>query len=253
MNYALIRGIPDSFDRCIKPSTNQQPIDINRARAQHRTYQEALANLGDTVIVLPPDVQYPDCPFVEDTVVVVKDRALITYPGAASRQGEVTATGEVLRHFLKINRMKPPATLDGGDVLQIENKIFVGHSTRTNEKGIKALTRWAGADRDVIPVPLRDGLHLKSVVNYLGKGIVVVSGGGFDISTFSGYDVVSIKDEEAPLLSFLPLGKSVLLPSDCPETREVFESRGFNTIPLDASEIRKAQAGFTCMSVLFEA
>ena len=253
MNYALIRGIPDSFDRCIKPSTNQQPIDINRARAQHRAYREALTNLGYTVVALPPDAQYPDCPFVEDTAVVVKDRALITYPGAASRRGEVTATGEVLRHFLKINRMGPPATLDGGDVLQIENKIFVGRSTRTNEKGIEALAKWAGADRDVIPVPLGDGLHLKSVVNYLGKGIVVVSGGGFYISTFSAYDVVSIKDEEAPLLSFLPLGKSALLSSDCPETRKVFESRGFNTIPLDASEIRKAQAGFTCMSVLFEA
>jgi dimethylargininase len=252
MNYALVRGVPDSFDRCIKPSTNQ-PIDINRARVQHRAYREALSHLGYTLLVLPPDDHYPDCPFVEDTAVVIKNRVLITFPGAPSRQGEAAASKKALQHFLKVDSMEPPATLDGGDVLQIGNKIFVGHSSRTNKKGIETLTRWAGADYNVISVPLGEGLHLKSSVNYLGKGIVIVSGGGFDSAVFSDYDVVSVQGGEAARLSFLPLGETVLLPSDCPETRSVFESRGFNTIPLDISEIRKAQAGFTCMSVLFEA
>jgi len=253
MKYALVREIPDSFDRCIKPEVNPQPIDVGGARAQHLAYREALSSLGYTLIVLSPDNLYPDCPFVEDTAVVLNGRALITRPGALSRRGEVGAVAEALCHFLELTRMEAPATLDGGDVLRIGHKIFVGRTNRTNDEGIATLAAWAGSSYEVTPVNLEEALHLKSVVNHLGKGIIFISGKGVDTAVFSGFEVVEIKGREAKRLSFLPVGNTVFLPSDCPETRALFESKGFTTIPLDIYEIRKAQAGLTCMSVLFEA
>ncbi len=253
MEYALVRGIPQSFNQCIKPESVPQPIDVALARQQHRRYCEILSEFGYTLVFLPPDNQLPDCPFVEDTAVVVKTHALITHPGSRSRRGEVKATAEVLGHFLTLTSMEPPATLEGGDVIQIENKIFVGRTVRTNDAGIAALKDWVGASMEVVPVDLTGALHLKSIVNYLGKGIVVISGSGVDPAVFSEYRVLKIPEEEAPRLSSLPLRDSVLLPMDCPLSGRLFQAEGFTLIPLDISEIRKAQAGLTCMSVLFQA
>jgi len=253
MKYTLVRGIPDSFDQCIKPEGNPQPIDVPLARQQHRRYCEILSDLGKTVLFLPPDDRFPDGPFVEDTAVVVEDRALITYPGAASRRGEVVASAEVMRHFLELTQVESPATLEGGDVLQVGTTIFVGRTERTSDAGIAALSDWAGSSRRVIPVDIAGALHLKTIVNALGDDVVVLSGEGVDSSIFSDYRILKAPEEEAKRLSFLAIGDHVLLPMDCPETGKMFQKEGFTLIPLDISEIRKAQAGLTCMSVLFEA
>ncbi len=252
MKYALTRGIPSSFDQCIKPENDPQPIDVALARQQHQCYREILSELGRTVLLLPPDDELPDCPFVEDTAVVVGNKAFITHPGAVSRRGETAATAEILGHFLELTRMKPPATLDGGDVLRVGTTIFVGRTERTNDAGIQTLAEWAGPSHTVIPVELMGALHLKSIVNALSDDLVVISGDGIDPAVFSGYKILKAPKEEAPHLSFLPLGDRVLLPLDCPETGRMFQEEGFTLIPLDVSEIRKAQAGLTCMSVLFE-
>ncbi len=253
MQYALVRGIPDSFDQCIKPKDNPRPIDVALARRQHQRYCEILSQLGWTVILAPPDDRLPDCPFTEDTAVVAGKRVLITRPGAASRRDEVKVSAEILGHFLDLTRMASPATLEGGDVLQVGNTLFVGRTKRTNDAGIKALSDWAGASRTVVPVALTGALHLKTIVNVLDAGTVVVSGDGVDPGIFSACKVLKAPEAEASRLSFLPLGRQVILPADCPETARLFEREGFATIPIDISEIRKAQAGLTCMSVLFEA
>ena len=253
MKYALVRGIPASFDRCIKPKGDPRPIDVPLARQQHHRYCEILLEHGYTVLFAPPDTYLPDCPFVEDTAVVVGNRALLTRPGAASRRDEVAATGEILRHFFDLTRMDPPATLDGGDVLKVGATLFVGRTDRTNDTGIAVLRDWTGSSRTVIPVDLENALHLKSVVNTLREDTVVISGDGVDPTVFSDYKVLKAPEDEGKRLSFLPLGDHVLLPMDCPETGRLFQKEGFVLIPLDVSEIRKAQAGLTCMSVLFEA
>ncbi len=253
MKYALARGIPASFDRCIKPENDPRPIDVALARQQHRRYCEILSELGWTVLLLPPDDRYPDCPFTEDTAVVAEGSVLITRPGAAPRRGEGEAVTEILGRFLTLTRMAAPATLEGGDVLCMGDKIFVGRTARTNDAGIEALTQWVGPSRTVVPMDVEGALHLKSIVNALGDATVVLSGDGVDPAVFSEYKILKAPKEEAARLSFLAIGKTVLLPADCPDAARLFRGEGFTPIPLDISEIRKAQAGLTCMSVLFEA
>ena len=250
--FALVREIPDSFDRCIKPPENPQRIDIPLARLQHKAYCQALSQMGVELIRLSSDEGYPDCTFVEDTAVVVGDRAVMTRPGAASRRGEITAVREVLALYKHIDQIAEPATLDGGDVLQAEDVVFVGLSKRTGPDGfsqLKALLEQN--DLRVVPVPLGRALHLKTSCNYLGKGSMVVNDFDFDPSVLKDFDIIQPHPSEAPRLSFLAVGDSVLLPDDCPRTRKTFEKRGWKTAVLGLSEIRKAQAGLTCMSILF--
>jgi dimethylargininase len=251
--FALVREIPDAFDQCIKPLESPQTIDLELARAQHRRYCEALSQLGFELIVLPADDRYPDCTFVEDTAVVFGDRAIITRPGAESRRGEVDAVCEALSPYKCIDRILPPGSLEGGDVLLAEDRVFVGLTERTNQDGIHQLERLLrGSQLRVVSVPIGRSLHLKTACNYLGKGLMVVRFFDFNPEVLTDFDIIRPDPSEVSRLSFLPVNGSVLLPDDCPKAREEFANRGWKTIPLGLSEIRKAQAGLTCMSILFQ-
>ena len=250
--FALVREIPRTFDRCIKPLEDPQIIDVDLARSQHREYCNALSRLGFELIVLSADDRYPDCVFVEDTAVVVGNRAIVTRPGAASRRGEVEAVCEALEPYKGIKRIHSPGTLEGGDVLVAGDWLYVGLTERTNQEGfdqLKALLE--GTARRVVPVPMGRTLHLKTACNYLGHGLMVVNHLDFSPDVLSDFEILMTDPAEAWKLSFLPVDGSVLLPDDCPRTREEFERRGWRTIGLGLSEIRKAQAGLTCMSILF--
>jgi dimethylargininase len=250
--FALVREIPRTFDRCIKPLENPQMIDADLARFQHREYCNALSRLGLELIVLPADDRYPDCAFVEDTAVVVKERAIVTRPGAASRRGEVEAVRKALEPYRDIQPIRYPGTLEGGDVLVAEDRLYVGLTGRTNLEGYDQLkTLLEVTPRRMIPVPMGRTLHLKTACNYLGNGLMVVNHLDFSPDILSDFQLLMVDPAEARKLSFLPVEGSVLLPDDCPRTQEEFERRGWRTIGLGLSEIRKAQAGLTCMSILF--
>jgi dimethylargininase len=252
--FALVREIPETFDRCLKPLEKPQTIDLELARHQHRKYCEALSQLGLELIILPGDNRYPDCAFVEDTAVIIGNQAIITRPGVESRRGEVKAVREALGPYMHIHRIVPPGTIEGGDVLLAENFLFVGLTARTNHEGLSQIeTLLEKSPVRVVSIPVRKTLHLKTVCNYLGNGTMVVNRFDFDLAVWSGFEIIRSDPSEASKLSFLPVGQSVLLPDDCPKARKEFERRGWRTIPLGLSEIRKAQAGLTCMSILFQA
>ncbi len=251
--FALVREIPETFDLCIKPLDNPQTIDVDLARLQHRKYCETLSQLGFELVVLPPDNRYPDCAFVEDTAILIGDSAIITRPRVESRQGEVEAVREVLSPYKHIERILPPGTIEGGDILLAKGSLFVGLNERTNQEGFRQLEALvAKSPLQVISVPMGKTLHLKTACNYLGKGLMVVNYFDFDPEVFSDFEIIRPDSSEASRLSFLPVEGSVLLPDDCPRAQEEFKKRGWRTLPLDISEIRKAQAGLTCMSILFQ-
>lgn len=250
--FAIVREIPDTFDQCIKPLESPRAINVELARIEHQKYREALSHLGFELIVLPADSRYPDCPFVEDTALVIGDRTIITRPGAESRRGEVEAVCEALTPYKRVERIAPPGTLDGGDVLWAEDQLFIGLTERTNREGFRQMEALLKeSPLHVVPVPMGKTLHLKTACNYLGKGLMVVNYFDFDSKVFSNFEIIQVDPSERPKLSFLSIDESVLLPEDCPKAGNEFEKRGWKTITLPLSEIRKAQAGLTCMSILF--
>src|SRR5215204_1462109 len=106
------------------------------ALQQHEAYCRALQSCGLELIRLPPDDNYPDATFVEDTAILTGRVAIITRPGAATRLGEIDGVGPVLHsHFDALHSIVEPGTLDGGDICEAGQHFFIGISHRTNEEG----------------------------------------------------------------------------------------------------------------------
>ena len=178
--YAIVRDVPDTYPKCIRMNKFEE-IDVELAKKQHRMYCETLTNLGLKVIKIPADERYPDCCFVEDTAIVVGNKAIISNMGAPSRAGEEKEVKELLAKYKKIFEITPPATIDGGDVLKIDKNIYIALSERTNEFAIQQMKNFLSKDSyKIIPVKIKGILHLKSVCNRIGNDYVLLAKGYFD-------------------------------------------------------------------------
>lgn len=231
----------------------REPIDVERARVQHRGYERCLAELGVTVISLSEDPSLPDAVFVEDAAIVLDEVAVICPMGAASRRPEAETVAAALRPFRPIEVLHTSAALDGGDVMRVGRTLFVGQSGRTNAEGLEGLrrllTRYGYRVRGVA---VKGCLHLKSGYTYLGRDTVLVNPLWVEISTFREFAVLEVDEGEPGAANALAVGKVVLLPEAFPRPRRLLEERGFAVRTLDVSELQKAEAGLTCMCIFFE-
>ncbi|MEO7096179.1 MAG: arginine deiminase-related protein [Polyangiales bacterium] len=253
---AFTRPIPSSFAQATTAIAPDPPIDVARAGAQHAAYVRALAGLGVQVIQLEADDRFPDGCFVEDCAVIGGGVGLITRPGAATRRGEVDSVAEALAAHGKLtalHRMEAPATLDGGDCLRVGRTLYVGLSQRTNAAGVaRAIEVFAPHGIRVAPVPLAQlgVLHLKCVCSALGDDRVLLAEGTIPRETFAGLDVVMIPNDEAYAANCLAHGGSALVSSGFAATHETLDRAGVRVVPLETSEIRKADGALTCLSIL---
>jgi dimethylargininase len=248
---ALLRSVPDSFAGALVGGAPAARLDPDLARRQHTAYAEALRAGGFAVRILPGDERHPDCPFIEDTAVVIGERALITRPGHPSRRGEVGPVAEALAVYADVSRVPEDARIDGGDVLQAGRTIFVGRSERTDDAGIAALSAFAAPlGRAVVPVPVSGVLHLKSAVTALDDGTLLAASFMAGSPAFEGFEVVVApgEDPEAANVVRLPDG-SLLVAAHHPDTAGLLEGRGLPVATVDVSEFAAADGGLTCLSI----
>ena len=250
--FALVRGVPESFAHALSAVPPDPPIDVAIARRQHAAYVAALASLGLEVVAVPSDETCPDCCFIEDTLVAVDGLAVLTRPGAPSRRGEVDAVARVLAARVELRRMEAPATLDGGDCLRLGKTIYVGRSARTNENGLSCLSDALGPrGYTVVPVPMPPGvLHLKTVCSQLGDDVVLVAEGTLPAGTFGQARVVWVPREEMAAANAVAFGQGALVAAEGARTAELVAREGFRVVPVDTSELRKADGALTCLSVI---
>jgi len=250
--FALVRGVPRTYTDCIRPPGSTDPIDIDLARRQHLRYCSALLGLGLSLIEIEADDRYPDCCFVEDTAIIAGGRAIIARIGAASRVGEEVVVREHLREHMEVDEIKNPARIDGGDVLLIDRKVYIGLGGRTNRPAVDQVRDILGpAGYEVIAVTMTGVLHLKSACTYLGNGHVLLLPGCLDRKVFAEYAAVEVPGYEAYAANCLSVGGKVLVSSGYPRTTDLIEARGFETITLEMSEFRKGQGSLTCLSKIF--
>lgn len=248
---ALVREVPDSFVNALQDDgrrADARRIHVSKARKQHARYVDALVARGVEVVRVPPDEAYPDCPFVEDQAVVVDGRALVTWAGHPSRRGEADAVQAALDAMgVPTERLDPPATLDGGDVLALGGTLYVGRSRRTNGEGVAALARFA--QRPVVPVGV-SGLHLKSVATAVSDRLLLLAADTLDPTTFSDCEVVVVPAGESAAANVVALPGAVLILAGHPITRAALEERGHDVVEVGIGEFRKADGSLTCLSVL---
>lgn len=251
MSIALVRTVPPSIARAELTHVSRQPIDVVRAGQQHRQYRDALERLGCTVRELPPEPDLPDSVFVEDTAVVLDELAVITRPGAESRRPETASVAEALRAYRELGFIEAPGTLDGGDVLCIGPRIFVGETARSNAEGIGQLRACvAPYGYEVEAVTVSGCLHLKSAVTRVAASTVLLNPGWVDPEVFAAYERIEVDPGEPFAANALCLDGRVLLPAAFPRTRRRLEERGIEVTTVDADELAKAEGGLTCCSLV---
>ncbi|MFJ7934135.1 dimethylarginine dimethylaminohydrolase family protein [Sporosarcina sp. NPDC096371] len=220
---------------------------------QHKSYIEALEKCGVTVTHLPASEEFPDSTFVEDAAVLTPDFAVITNPGAESRNGEIKEIESVLKGFYdKFHYITAPGTLDGGDILQAENHFYIGISERTNEEGarqLKEILEQEGFEATIIP--LKEFFHLKTGIAYLGDNRMVVAGEFVEHPAFDSYEKIVIGREDEYSANCIRVNDYVIIPSGYEETKRKFTEEGYQTIELDMSEVQKHDGGLSCLSLRF--
>ncbi len=253
MLTAITRGVSSSIEHCELSFHARQPIDVAKAIAQHKAYQDCLAELGVRIVPLPAEPELPDAVFVEDAAVIVDEVAVIPIMGAPSRRPEARTLIDALSRYRPIKFLVEPATLDGGDVLRAGRFVFVGLSQRTNRKACSQLSDLLGGyGYQVQSVELRDCLHLKSACSYIGSDTMLVNRSWIDIERLRGFELIDVPDEEPTAANALLVEDVVIIPASFPKTRALLEKRGFRVRTIDLSELQKAEAGVTCSSLMVE-
>lgn len=246
MQRALIRRPGPRLAEGLVTHIDRQPVDVPLAMRQWERYVDALHAAGWTTIEVPPLDACPDSVFVEDTMVVYGDRAVIARAGAEQRRPEAAAAEQtVAAQGYTITRITAPGTLDGGDVLKIGSTIYVGEGGRTNAEGIAQLR--AALDADVRAVPVKKVLHLKSAVTALPDGTVI----GYeplvdDLTVFEKFLGVP---EEAGAHVVLLDDERLLMAASAPKSAELFRGLGYRPVVVDISEFEKLEGCVTCLSV----
>jgi dimethylargininase len=254
MLTAITRAVSSALVNCELSFVQRKPIDMERARAQHRAYEALLAKLSAKIISLPEEAELPDSMFVEDPAIVLDEVAIICPLGTETRRKEAPSIAAALEKYRKLTYIKLPGTLEGGDVLRIGKKIFVGVTKRSNPEGIRQLAVIVSAHGyELTAIPVTGCLHLKSAVTHLGKNTLLGNRAWFDWQRLEGFDWVDVHPAEPHAGNALHIGESVIFPESFPKTAAAIREKGFRLELLDISELQKAESGLTCSSLLFEA
>ena len=251
---AVTRELTAAIGNCELTFLHRSAIDFALAQQQHRDYQSALSSLGCEVVVVPAPPGLADSVFIEDTALVLDNIAVMLRPGVASRQLEVAGVAEVLRQFKPLRAIEPPGTIDGGDLLRVDNRIFAGLSTRSNQSGIQQL-------RDIVSdfgmtvetVETTKCLHLKSAVSEVAPGTLLINTDWISSSAFKDFELIPVDKEETHAANALRIGENLIYPSSFPRTMDVLMNRGIDVIPVDLTELQKAEGAVTCCSLIFPA
>lgn len=249
---AIVRRPCENIVRGLSRSNLGKP-DYTLALQQHDTYIAALRKSGVSVDIIPDDDNFPDSVFIEDAAICIPEAAIITRPGAPSRQGEVRQVeNELLKYYSELNYIEEPGTVDGGDIMKVDTQFFIGISERTNENGAYQVAEFVkkhGYSASVIDI--KKALHLKTGVSYLGNNKMLVSGEFIDHKLFFGYEKVVVPTTETMAANCLNINGLVLMPKGCPETLSMVRNAGFKTMELNISEFQKLDGSLSCLSLLF--
>jgi dimethylargininase len=250
---AITRPVSRSIDRCELSTLERLPIDLERAADQHRLYEQALRSLGVDIYSLPEEPNLPDAVFVEDAAIVLDECAVITRPGADSRRPETVSVARALSDFRTLHHIHVPGTLDGGDVLVVGRRIWVGLSARSNRSAIDQLQEFLGKyGYSVNAIPVSGCLHLKSAVTQIGEDTLLINPAWVDPAALPGMHFIEVDPSEPYGANALLVGAAVLYQPSYPKTLHRLESAGIHPCLVDQSELAKAEGALTCCSLIFE-
>jgi len=227
--------------------------DFLKAMEQHNLYVDALRSCGLEVMILEADSQFPDSVFVEDVALCTSECAIVTNPGAPSRNGEKIKIRPVLEsYYTQVESIESPGNLDAGDVMMVGKHYYIGISERTNIHGAEQLIVFLERyGMTASMVPLKKMLHLKSGLSYLEHNHLLISGEFIDHPAFADFQKIEVDPDESYAANSLWVNSTVLVPAGFPRTLAKIKQAGYHTLILDMSEFRKLDGGLSCLSLRF--
>jgi dimethylargininase len=250
---ALTRAVSGNLRSCELTYRQREQIDCSRARQQFDAYCEVLRRWGINFTTLPASDSHPDCCFVQDTAVVLDEISITASMGAASRSGETKEVEKVLSRYRPIARITPPATLDGGDVVQFGDRLFVGLSRRTNGRGIEALQRIVEPyGYRVVPVTVNGGLHLTTGCGVVNDETVLLNPRWLDAGAFKNLRQLHVPETEPWAANTIRVNGAVCLEAEAQQTAELVSPFTETIEIIDISEFRKAEGSLSCLSLIFK-
>ena len=252
---AIVRTPGKSLVSGITSAPELGKPDYEKALKQHSDYIAALEKCGVTVTKLDPMEEFPDSCFVEDTAVLTPKCAVISNPGAATRQKESSFMVDTIKQFYKeeqITYIKAPGTMEGGDVMMAGNHFYIGESARTNAEGcrqfIKILEKF-GHTASV--VSLSEVLHLKTGLSYIENNNLLAAGEFIEKEEFKNFNKIIISDEDAYSSNCIWVNGKVIVPAGYDKTAQAIRDLGYEVLIVDTSEYRKIDGGLSCLSLRF--
>jgi dimethylargininase len=250
---AFTRPVSPAIQHCELTNLERVPIDLHLAIAQHHMYEETLQSLGVEVLALPAEPDLPDAVFVEDAAVVLDECAILTRPGADSRKPETESVAQALAPYRTLHTIQAPGTVDGGDVLVVGKRIWVGLSTRSNRSAIQQMQAYLKPyGYTVNGVPVSGCLHLKSAVTQVADDTLLINPAWVDRANFPGLQFIEVDPTEAYAANALLVGAAVIYQPAYPQTCLRLEAAGLLPILVDQSELAKAEGALTCCSLIFK-
>jgi len=253
MQIAITREVSRDIVNCELTNLERTPIDVERARRQHAQYEAALKGLGLAVLSLPEAPELADSVFVEDTALVLDECAVITRPGAASRRPETEVIARSLAPYRKLFHIQAPARIDGGDILQVGKRVYIGISTRSDPNAVEQvqdLLQPFGYEVNALTVT--GCLHLKSAVTQVAEDTLLVNPTWVDRVNFKGVKFIEIDPSEPYAANAVLIGHTIIYPTAFPKTRKRLEQAGIPMVTVEADELAKAEGAVTCCSLIFK-
>jgi dimethylargininase len=249
---ALTRAVSPNIGRCELTHLPRAPIDYARAREQHRQFEDRLAKLGCEIHRLPSAPELPDSVFVQDACILFDELAVIARPGAETRRPETQAVADALKPFRPLQFIESPGTLDGGDVLCLGKRVFVGLSRRTNHAGVEQLRAFLMPHRYAVSAVNPTGcLHLQTAATPVAQNTLLVNRSWIDPSVFGDAAIIDVDPAEPMGANALLVNNTVVYPAAFPRTCKRLEKHGLRIKTVDVSELAKAEGGVTCCCVIF--
>ena len=223
-----------------RPKGDLVTRDVDLLLSHHRLEIIELDSLED----------FTDAYFTEDTAIVTPEVAVVMRPGAEARRGETAHITDELGKHRKLEYISEPGTIDGGDVLVVNDHCIVGLSERTSRQGAEQLCKILegyGYKSDIVDVP--EALHFKSSVNFVDENTLLVTQTCYWLDCLSDYRKLVVQEGEEYSANVVWINGTLLIPAGYPGTRRLLAENGFQAIEMPVSEISKMDGGLTCLSL----
>jgi N-dimethylarginine dimethylaminohydrolase len=289
LNKTVLMSGVDYFDdsQPINPfMTRREPIDREKARAEHQQIQQALQAAGVTVVTVDPPAGCQDGVYTANWALVRGDKAIMASLPNARKGEEIYAEHALTAQGKQIIRIPEGLKFSGqGDSLPCGNYLFCGSTYRSDAAAQAFVAETFGLERiQLEALPLLNGAGEPVLNGYSGwpdsffydidlaiailkaptdtqRGLVAWCPQAFTeesravMQAFDKVDKIEVSQEEAKgafACNLISTGETVVMGAHAPYLKANIEAAGLKTITPDITELAKGGGYIRCTTLTLD-